>query len=181
MYKRQHARIDHLSASLQTPHDHKYKSPQEDLQITTCQTQESTRVCNATLPSLPCAADTRSSVGIVFAAILATAFTIGVSATIYYAWVQPAFARYRLRKRLREQQSPKGQDNVSSPVSPDTNYHLNTPNFGSPTKDLEKGDTIFVKETVVVDNVLTPPKPTFSFAKTDRFSTSTRDGVWWFV
>ncbi|KIP07993.1 hypothetical protein PHLGIDRAFT_402279 [Phlebiopsis gigantea 11061_1 CR5-6] len=160
MHKRLHVRIDRVHASFPTPHEQCSTTPYR----LTASKMSDARV---------------NPVGIVFAAILITAFTIGVSATTYYAWIQPALARYRLRKRLRDQQSTTGRGNVSSPDK--NNYRLNTPNFGSPAKDLEKGGGIFIKETVVIDDVLPPPKPTFAFAKTDRFSTSTRDGVWWFV
>lgn len=120
------------------------------------------------------------TVAIAFLAVLATAFVVGVFATIYFAWIQPAMARYTLRRQLRQQRSKKV---ANTPLAPSdlNNDLLNTPTSGSPSKDLEKGDAIFVKETEVTDDVLPLPKPTFAFAKKDRFSTSTHDGVWWFV
>lgn len=119
-------------------------------------------------------------VGIVFAAVLTTAFLVGVGATIYYAWILPAFARYQLRRKLHKQQPNKASLTFGSPDL--NNNQLNTPSLNSPTKDVEKCDAIFVKELEVTDNLdaLPLPKPTF-FAKQDRFSTSTRDGVWWIV
>ena len=120
------------------------------------------------------------AVGIVFAAVLATAFFIGISATVYCAWVQPAFARYQLRRKLRKQRTDKSS--LSPESSPDKkNHQLNTPSLSSPTKDLEKGESIFVKEVEAVDDELALPQPAFLLAKNDRFSTSTRDGVWWIV
>lgn len=128
-------------------------------------------------------ADATSTVGLAFVCVLVLAFLIGLSATIYYAWIQPFIARQRLRAQLRKR--AKQQSPAISPFP--NNDALNTPSPGSPSKDLEKGDeSIFVKEMEMsvesIDGALPLPKPVFSFAKKEgRFSTSSRDGMWWFV
>lgn len=102
--------------------------------------------------------------------MLVIAFTIGVSATAYFAWVAPCLQRRQLRKQQR-----KANRSSSCPSSP--NGTLKTP-YGSP--DLEKCPSIFSKEADGADEILSPPAAVFAVSR-DRFSTSSRDGVWWVV
>ncbi|EKM55888.1 uncharacterized protein PHACADRAFT_209401 [Phanerochaete carnosa HHB-10118-sp] len=124
-------------------------------------------------------------VGLAFVCALALAFCIGLSAAVYYAWIQPLIARQRLQAQLRKRSRQLSPTLVASPHP--NNSALNTPSLQPPSKDIEKGDeSIFVEEADAsvesVNDALPLPKPAFSFVKKEgRFSTSSRDGMWWFV
>ncbi|GJE96461.1 hypothetical protein PsYK624_126580 [Phanerochaete sordida] len=125
-------------------------------------------------------------VAIAFVCVLAFAFLIGLSAAVYWAWIHPLLARQRQRAEVRRRARAAAAVAFPSPQSP-RDGALHTPMPGSPEKDLEKGDaSIFVKEAETsadsIDDVLPLPKPTFACAKQEgRFSTSSKDGMWWFV
>lgn len=66
----------------------------------------------------------------------------------------------------------------SIPYSPYADNHgLLTPNLGQ-NDTLEKDCSMFIKDDV--DITLTPPAPIYASEKS-RMSTSTQDGVWWYV
>jgi hypothetical protein len=85
-----------------------------------------------------------------------------------------------MRRQVQQHEKEKSPDLEASPYLNDL---LKAPSpETSPIKSLEKGESIFVKEAEAPsNNALSLPQPVFSFAKRERFSASTQDGMWWFV
>ena len=109
--------------------------------------------------------------------------SIGLSAAVWYSWVAPYIARKRAHQRLRRIQTA-----AATPVfaeSPDLEagkkeIHEDPWPTPSSQESLSKSHD---KENLGREHEeeLQPPAPAYIFQKKFRFSTSTQDGVWWFV
>ena len=107
--------------------------------------------------------------------VVIVAMIIGLTTAVYYAWIAPCIERQKRKRALRTFHEKRrtmaaqaGQQGVGSP------------------RTLDEAESSICKEDVSVDEKaagegLTPPAPVYMFPKRFRFSTSTQDGVWWFV
>lgn len=104
------------------------------------------------------------------------AMIIGVTTAVYYAWMAPCIDRQKRKRALRKFQEKRRvlAERAGSPRS------------GDRPKNLEEAEDSMCKEDMTfeekaADEELTPPAPVYMFPQKFRFSTSTQDGVWWFV
>ena len=116
-----------------------------------------------------------------FVIVVLLAMTIGLSAAVWYSWVAPAIARKRAAQQLRRVKAA-----ISKPVfagTPDLEEGKKDDDPWDPSPSLDSLSKRGNKESPDADHdqSLRPPMPAYISHKKFRFSTSTQDGVWWFV
>lgn len=114
--------------------------------------------------------------GITFVVVVMIAMIIGVTTAVYYAWMAPCIDRQKRKRALRKFQE-KRRVMAEKAGSPGSEDRLRTPEEAE--NSLCKEDLTFDEKAA--DEGLTPPAPVYVFPQKFRFSTSTQDGVWWFV
>ena len=120
-------------------------------------------------------------VGVTFVVVVLMAMIIGLSAAVYYSWIAPWCARTKLQRQLRKAAKRRPADELSETPDLEKNLVRETDNRRAYYEPSESMASLHHQEHGDVEEELRPPALVYLFHKKFRFSTSTQDGVWWFV